>query len=63
MVNAGTSRTALKTVEKNSKNMNSNILISQLCKNIKMQYGLYRGFHRSEGTEAATLSANLSERY
>lgn len=28
-----------------------------------MQYELYKGFHRSKETEAATLWASLSERY
>jgi hypothetical protein len=34
-------------------------IISQVCKNIRMQYELYKGLHESEETEAAALISQL----
>lgn len=53
MANAGTLRTTLKAVERNSKNMSSKHIISQLHKNIRMRYELYTELPRSKETEAA----------
>jgi benzoyl-CoA reductase/2-hydroxyglutaryl-CoA dehydratase subunit BcrC/BadD/HgdB len=47
VANAGTFRTAIKAVEKNSKNMSSEYIISQLCGKIRMQYDLYDGLCES----------------
>ena len=55
MVNTETSRTALKAVEKNSENMSSKIYNFSTMQNIRMQYELYKEFHRSKRTEAAAL--------
>ena len=68
MVNAGTFRTALKAVGKNSENMSSSEVqeyINQfkICplqdfstmQNIRTQYELYEGLHRPKRTEAAAL--------
>jgi hypothetical protein len=63
MVNAGTSRSALKDEEKKCKTMSLKISNFSTTQNIRMQYKLYEELHKSKRTEAATLSASLSERY
>jgi len=50
MVKAGTFRTALKAVGKNSKNMSSKIYNFS---KIRMHYELYEGLHQSKGTTPA----------
>ena len=59
MVNAGTFRTALKAVGKNSENMSSKIYNFSTMQNIRMQYELYEGLHESKGTKAAALMSQL----
>jgi hypothetical protein len=58
-VNIGTFRTALIAVEKNSKNTSLKYIIFQLCKNIRMQYELYKELHRSKGPETAGTMSQL----
>jgi hypothetical protein len=55
MINAATFRTALKTVEMNSENMSSKIYKQDfsIMQNIRIQYELYEGLHRSKRTKAA----------
>ena len=50
-----TFRIALKAVGKNAENMSSKIFNFSTVQNIRMQYELYKGLHRSKGTEAAAL--------
>ena len=59
MVNTGTFRTALKAVEKNSKNMSSKIYNLSIMQRIRMQYELYEGLHESKGAKAATVMSLL----
>ena len=49
MVNAVTFRTAFKAVAKNSENMSSRMYNVSTMQNIRMQYELYEGLHRSKG--------------
>ena len=49
LVKAGTFRTALKAVEKNSKTW----VHKYISQKIRMQYELYEGLHESKGTKAA----------
>jgi hypothetical protein len=62
MVHAGTFRTVIKAVGKNSKNMNSKLCKFSTMQNIRMQNKLYKKLYRSKGTEAAALKANLLEK-
>ena len=52
---AMTFRIALKAVGKNSKNMSSKIYNFSTMQNIRMQYELYEGLHRSKRREAPAL--------
>ena len=61
MGNTVTFKTALKAVEKNSKNMSSRTYKQDFpaMQNIWMQYKLYEGHHRPKRTEAAALMRQL----
>jgi hypothetical protein len=50
-----TFRTVLKAVGKNTETLSSKIDNFSTMQNIRMQYELYEGLHRSNGTEAAAL--------
>jgi hypothetical protein len=50
-----TFRTALRAVGKDSENMSSKIYNSSTLQNIRMQYELYKEFHRPKGIGAAAL--------
>jgi hypothetical protein len=45
-----TFRIALKAVRRNAENMSSKIFNFSTVQNIRMQYELYKGLHRFEGT-------------
>jgi hypothetical protein len=55
MVSPGTFGTALKAVEKSSKNMCSKMHNFLAMQNIRMQYELYEGLQGSKRTKAAVL--------
>jgi hypothetical protein len=55
MVNTVTFRTTLKAVGNDSENMSSKIYNFLIMQNIRMQYELYKKFHRSKETRTATL--------
>ena len=57
MVTAVTFRIALKAVGKNSENMSSKIYNFSTMQNIRMQYELYEGLHKSK----VTCSYNMSQ--
>jgi hypothetical protein len=54
-VNAGTFRTALKTIGKSSKCMSSKIYNFSAMQKLRRQYDLYEWLHESKGTKAAAL--------
>jgi hypothetical protein len=59
MANTAPFRSALRAVEKNSKNMSSKIYNFSTWKKIRMQYELYEGRHRSKETTAAAVKSQL----
>ena len=62
MITSGTFRTALKAVEKNSKNMSLKIYNFSAMQKIRVQYELYEEFHDSKGTKTVALMSQLLRR-